>query len=252
MWSNLSILQSHYNIITKLINPLNCTLPPSDMHQCVSDYMWPLLQYFPALSKLYPAVIPRFPSFHHLGLITVIIPSFMSFSLSFIFLFSITFLPLYPSAYNSSLLRPPLPPLLCQTNPHHPSPCLIRIGATEGLLRSRGQSQEPESNNLFISDWLTHSAPPPDHHQWPASIWLTNDMVIENKLCTHTDLMDVDPTAHRPEAKTCLSFQAVFSTMLFDKCTYFVHISHICPPFLNICYNQNNPILYLADMVRFY
>lgn len=73
MWSNLSILQPHYNIITKLINPVNCTLPPSDIHQSVSDYVWPLLQYSTALSKLHPVVIPRFSSFHHLGLIIIII-----------------------------------------------------------------------------------------------------------------------------------------------------------------------------------
>ena len=117
MWSNLSILQPHYSIITRLINPLNCTLPPSDMHQCESDYVWPLLQYSPATIKTSPCghSSPSFLSssqshynYHP--------PYSISFSVFFIALFStvetfgIYLLSPPSSASSSPLLSSLLPP----------------------------------------------------------------------------------------------------------------------------------------------
>lgn len=165
MWSNLSILQPHYKIITKLINPLNCTLPPSDMHQCVSDYVWPLPQYSPALSKLHPVVIPRFPPFHHLGLIIIIIFSLsISSSVFFISLFLCSFPSPPPSAHNSTPLRPPF----LKHTPTIPSLRLIRITMTtqEVSRGPGGQWQRPPTAAIcsFPTDWHT-----PSHYWWSAN-----------------------------------------------------------------------------------
>lgn len=65
------------------------------MHQCVSDYMWPLLQYSPVLTNLCPVVILRFTSFHHFHhylIIIILLPIFIFsvFLISLSFLFFVT------------------------------------------------------------------------------------------------------------------------------------------------------------------
>ena len=174
MWSNLSILQPHYSIITRLINPLNCTLPPSDMHQCESDYVWPLLQYSPATIKTSPCghSSPSFLSssqshynYHP--------PYSISFSVFFIALFStvetfgIYLLSPPSSASSSPLLSSLLPP-----------PCLIRT-STLRQGTAAGAWEQRFVHFGLINTQCPASQPPPVASKW--STWLTNKPVIEKK-----------------------------------------------------------------------
>lgn len=141
-------------MLTKLINPLNCILPPYDMHQCVRLHV--------ASAALFRCTIKTSPCGHsslsflssswaHYNYHS---PSSTFFSVFFISSLDLPFLPLKPSAYHSVSFPSSLS-FLKQTPTMLPSLLNeILYDVAEGLMWTRGHWQKPESSDSFLADWL--------------------------------------------------------------------------------------------------